>query len=84
MSPEQLDALRPKPVPDARYATAETTVRFAYRTATNLEVVERIQALERAVVWLKEALVQQNAPPASQPVETETVHIPHESGKLKG
>jgi hypothetical protein len=56
---EELDALRPKAVVGC--ANREPARRFAYRTATNLEVVERLETLESTVAWLKEELVRQAA-----------------------
>jgi len=54
MTPEQLDSYRPKPV--AANQPAETAKHFAHRTAVPLEVVLRIEELERKVLFLIEAL----------------------------
>ena len=53
----QLDALRPKPD-----QTVETAQRFAYRTASHIDIALRLESLERTVSWLKEELVRQAAP----------------------
>ncbi len=54
LTAEQLDALRPKPAVGC--ANREPAKHFAYRTATNLEVVERLEAAERKIKLLEEAL----------------------------
>ena len=54
MSPEQLDALRPQNKPASQ--APETATHFAHRTATALEVVQRLEQAERKIAFLEKAL----------------------------
>jgi len=64
LTPAQLDALRPQAGPVPAHAQPSTAAQIAYKTGIKelQPLAERVEALERAVAWLKELLVQSAAP----------------------